>query len=213
MDRLEGTELLEDPSLPAEVVANAYGDLARTQRFLGNTRAIFRRLRKDRGQIRRVLDIGCGHGALLRQIHQKLGVDVVGFDLRPVPASPNLLILNGNAAIDPLPFADVALAVCVVHHLSEAEVANLIRNASKSCHRLILLDLVRHWIPLALFRVFVAPFLHPINSADGITSIKRAYTPGELRSIVEEAVKGSNAHIDHTVAPFYIRQIVDISWP
>ncbi len=210
MHRADVTELLEDPSLPDDVVADAYRDLARTQRLLGNTRAIFRRLRENR--IRSVLDIGCGQGALLAQIHRKLGVDVIGFDLRPAPPSLNVPILTGNAAVDPLPEADVALAVCLVHHLSEADVINLIRNVSKTCRRLILLDLVRHWIPLTLFRVFMSPFLHRINSADGITSIKRAYTPRELRSIVEEAIKGTDTRIVHTVAPFYIRQIIDLEF-
>jgi SAM-dependent methyltransferase len=211
MQRADVTELLEDPSLPDEVVANAYRDLARTQRLLGNTRAVFRRLRKNRDPIRCVLDIGCGQGALLEQIRQSLGVDVIGFDLRPAPAAP-VRILTGNAAVDPLPHADVALAVCLIHHLSEADVISLIRNVSKTSRRLILLDLVRHWIPLTLFRVFMSPFLHPINSADGITSIKRAYTPRELRNIVEEAVKGTDTRIVHTVAPFYIRQIIDLEF-
>jgi 2-polyprenyl-3-methyl-5-hydroxy-6-metoxy-1,4-benzoquinol methylase len=211
MDRANVTELLEDPSLPEDVVANAYRDLARTQRFLGNIRAVFRELRKNRGPIKRVLDIGCGQGALLEEIHQKLGVEVIGFDLRPAP-SGRVTILAGDAAVDPLPPADVALAVCLIHHLTEADVINMIRNVSKSCRRLILLDLVRHWIPLTLFRVFVAPFLHPINAADGMTSVKRAYTPRELRGIVDEAVKGTDARISHTVAPFYVRQIVDIEF-
>ena len=212
MVRADDTELLEDPSLPEDVVANAYRDLARTQRLLGNTSAILRRLNKDRGSIKRVLVIGCGQGALLEQIRRKLGVEVVGFDLRPAPASGTIPILTGNAAIDPLPSADVAISVCLVHHLSEADVVSLIRNVSKSCRRLILLDLVRHWIPLALFRVFLSPFLHRINAADGITSIKRAYTPRELRNMVEEAVRGSTARIVHTVAPFYIRQVIDVSF-
>lgn len=211
MDRVEVTELLEDPFLAEDVVANAYRDLARTQRFLGNTAAILHRLRKDPGPIRRVLDIGCGQGALLEQIRKKLGVEVIGFDLRPAPKAP-VPILTGNAAMDPLPPADIAFSVCLVHHLSEAEVIKLIRNASKSCRRLILLDLVRHWIPLTLFRVFMTPFLHRINAADGITSIRRAYTPRELRGLVDEAVKGTNARIRHTVAPFYTRQIIDVSF-
>jgi 2-polyprenyl-3-methyl-5-hydroxy-6-metoxy-1,4-benzoquinol methylase len=211
MQRVETTELLENPSLPEDVVAQAYRDLARTQRFLGNTRAIFRELRKDPQPIARVLDIGCGQGALLEQIHRRLGVEVVGFDLRPAPAAP-VPILTGNAATDPLPSADVALSVCLIHHLSESDVVKLIQNASKSCRRLILLDLVRHWIPLTLFRVFLAPFLHPINASDGLTSIKRAYTPGELRGLVDEAVQSSRARVVHTVAPFYTRQIVDIEF-
>lgn len=211
MLRAQATELLENPSLPEDVVANAYRDLARTQRFLGNTAAIFRLLGQDPGPIRRVLDIGCGQGALLEEIREKLAVEVIGVDVRPFPAG-RVEILTGNAAVDPLPSADVALAVCVVHHLSESEVVHLIRNASKSCRRLILLDLVRHWIPRTLFRVFVSPFLHQINAADGLTSIKRAYTPQELRNMAEEAVCGTNARIVQTVAPFYTRQIIDISF-
>lgn len=211
MQRVQVTELLEDPSLPEEVVASAYRDLAQTQRFLGNTRAILRRLMRDRNSIQKVLDIGCGQGALLEQIRSEMGVEVIGFDLRPAP-SVSIPIMTGNAAIDPLPAADVALAVCLVHHLSESDVILMIRNARKSCRRLILLDLVRHWVPLTLFRLFMSPFLHRINSADGITSIKRAFTPQELREIAQQALKGMDARIEHTVSPFYIRQIVDIEF-
>lgn len=212
MDRADQTELLEDPSLPEDVVEKAYRDLARTQRLLGNSAAVFRQVRKTTLPVNRILDIGCGQGALLEQIRSRLGVDVVGFDLRPAPRSATVPILTGNAAVDPLPSADVALAVCVVHHLEEADVVKLIRNVSRSCPRLILLDLVRHWMPMVLFRGFVSPFLHPINAADGLTSIKRAYTPQELRDLVAEAVKGSKHRVEHTVAPFYIRQVVDISF-
>jgi 2-polyprenyl-3-methyl-5-hydroxy-6-metoxy-1,4-benzoquinol methylase len=210
MERVDAIELLEDPALPGEVVAQAYSDLARTQALLGNTAAVLRRLRGE--NVRKVLDIGCGQGALLEQIRRELGVEVVGFDLRPAPAASSVSIFTGNAAMDPLPQADVALAVCLVHHLSEAELVAMIRNVSRSSRRLIVLDLVRHWIPLALFRVFLSPFLHRINAADGITSIRRSYTVSELRKIAEEAVKGTNARIVHTVAPFYIRQVVEISW-
>ncbi len=207
MDRTDHEELLEDPSLPEEVVATAYVDLARTQRFLGNYAAILKRVREARP--RRVLDIGCGQGALLEEIREKLGVEVIGFDLRPCERA-NVPIVTGNAAVDPLPKADVAITVCLIHHLSEEDAVSLIRNVSKSCPRLIVLDLVRHWIPLTLFRVFVSPFLHPINAADGITSVKRSYTPAELRAIVDRAARG--ARIKHTVAPFCKRQIIDISF-
>ena len=209
MVRVTAIELLEDPSLPPDVVEEAYRDLARTQGLLRNTAAIFRRLGKNPGK---VLDIGCGQGALLEEIREKLGAQVVGFDLRPVPAGSSIPIFTGNAAVDPLPEADVAISICLAHHLSEEDVVSMIRNVSRSCRRLILLDLVRHWMPLTLFRVFVSSFLVPINAADGVTSIKRSYTPGEMRRMVAEAVKGTNARVVHTVAPFYTRQVVDISW-
>jgi 2-polyprenyl-3-methyl-5-hydroxy-6-metoxy-1,4-benzoquinol methylase len=212
MERARVSELLEDPSIPEAVALQAYRDLARTEHLLGNQAAIFRALRAG-PPVSRVLDIGCGHGAMLEEIRDRLHVDVVGFELRPAPASIRMPILVGNAARDPLPTADVALAICMVHHLTEPDVVALIRNVSKTCRRFIILDLVRHWIPLALFRVFLSPFLHPINAADGATSVQRAFTPRELRSLVDQAVEGTGARLTHTVAPFYTRQMVEITWP
>jgi SAM-dependent methyltransferase len=131
MDRLDVVELLENPSLADEVVADAYCDLARTHRWLGNTAAILNRLRD--GSVRSVLDLGCGQGALLQEIRRRRGVKVIGLDLRPAPASLPVPILTGNAVADPLPRADVAIAVCLVHHLSEVDIVRLIRNVSSGC--------------------------------------------------------------------------------
>jgi SAM-dependent methyltransferase len=210
MERRDAAELLENPSLPDEVVAESYQSLARMHAWLGDTRAILRLLRN--GPVHSVLDLGCGHGELLREIRRKLHVDVIGFDIRPAPDSSPVRILTGDAVVDPLPRADAALAVCVVHHLSEADIVRLIRNVSKTCRRLIILDPVRHWLPLWLFRIFVGPFLPRINAADGVTSIRRSYTPRELKRIAETAVQGTGARVRQRVAPLYIRQILDISW-
>src|ERR1700730_15579304 len=109
MQRSDATELLEDPSLPDDVVARAYRDLARTHRWLGIDAAILKRLKKDPAGVSGVLDIGCGQGALLHKIHRELGIRVVGFDLRPAPESAPVPILTGDAVIDPLPPSDVAV--------------------------------------------------------------------------------------------------------
>ena len=212
LSRSVDTELLEDPSLPEAMVARAYKELQQTHRWLGNTAALLRLLRQDPIPIRSVLDIGCGHGGLLQEIHRRLGAKVIGFDLRPAPASARVPILTGNAVTEPLPRADVAIAVCLVHHLSEENLIRLIRNVSRSSRRFIVLDLVRHRLPLALFRTFVYPFLGSVNGKDGVTSIRRSYTPREMRCAVDCALDGSGAKVHHTIAPCYIRQVVDISW-
>lgn len=212
MRRWEGKELLEDGTLDAAVARRSYAELAWLQRRLGNVNAIMERLRSDPKPVRRVLDIGCGHGAMLEEIRRELGVEVVGYDLGPVPEDAPVRIVQGDATKDPLPEADVAFAVCMVHHLSPEEVAALIRNAARSCRRLILLDLVRHRLPLFLFQVFVRPWLAEINGDDGVTSIRRAYTPAELGEIAFAATKGTGARVEQAVARFQVRQIVDISW-
>jgi SAM-dependent methyltransferase len=211
MHRQDVVELLEDPSLPPDVVAKAYSDLARTQRWLGNTTAILKRLKAAPG-VSSVIDLGCGQGALLAEIRRELGVHVTGIDLRPGPESASVPIVTGDVVVDPLPRADVALSVCMAHHLSETQIIQMIHNVSRSCRRFIVLDLVRHRLPLVFFSSFARFFLSPINVADGATSIRRAYTPREFRAIADRAVKGSSARVLHTVAPFYARQILDISW-
>ena len=212
LNRSAESEILDGSGVPELDAARAYEELQRTHDWLGNTSVILRRLRCDPIPVHSVLDIGCAHGALLQQVRRKLGAQVVGFDLRPAPANAQVTILKGNAVTDSLPCADVALAICMAHHLSENDLIRLIRNVSLSCRRLILLDLVRHWLPLALFRVLVYPLLGSLNAQDGITSLHRSFTPRELRRIVGTALEGSTAKVKYSVAPCYIRQIVDISW-
>ena len=207
-------ELLDAEGVSDEDLSRAYRELRVLHYWLGNTAAVLRTLRKPLAA-GRVLDIGCGHGALLEEIQRKMGLDVLGIDLRPAPITATVPIVTGNAVSDPLPRANVAVSVVMAHHLSEAEVVSLIRNVAQSCDRFILLDLVRHPVPLGLFKLFVTPFLCRINAQDGQTSIRRAFTALELGKIVEHALAGVDRPVRrllHTVSPLWIRQVVDISW-
>ena len=215
--RFDGPELMDAEQISDEELELAYRQLDAVHGWLGNRRAVLRLVRDyPSGKPRRVLDVGCGHGALLREIRDRLGAEVVGFDLRPAPPGLGLPIVCGNAAVDPLPKADVAVCVVMAHHLTAEELVATIRNVARSCDRLILLDLVRHLAPYWLFRVFVAPLLCRLNAMDGLTSIRRSFTAVEMRRIVDEALAlGSGrrvASLRHTVAPFWIRQVVDIRW-
>jgi len=204
---------MDDPQVPNDTWEQFHRELGALQRFLGNDRAILNALRRNSHPIRRVLDIGCGSGELLRTIRRDLGVEVQGVDLRPPTQSVyDVPIQAADATRDKLPDADVAVCVTVFHHLAEDEIAALVRNAGRSVRRLIILDVVRHWLPLALFRLALAPFLMRIVAVDGCQSIRRAYTPGELRAIVERALAGTGVRLVHRVTPFRSRQILDIVW-
>jgi SAM-dependent methyltransferase len=200
-------ELLDTERFPDAVVARAYRDLTRLHRFLGHTPALIRAIRRDPLPVRRVLDIGCAHGAVLAEIRKRLGVEVIGADLRP-PADALVPVVAVDAVRDRLPDADIAISICLAHHLSDAELAALIRNAGRSCRRFILVDLVRHWLPLTLFRVFVTPFFSPVAVADGMASVRRAYTPGEFAQVARE----TGVQFRHSVAFGYSSQTLDITY-
>jgi SAM-dependent methyltransferase len=205
-------EIMDGVRLSPELVEQVHHGLNRTHTILGNHAAILRALRQDGQAVRRVLDIGCGHGALMEIVRRQMGVDVVGVDLRPPETGIGLRILKRDAIREVLPEADVAVSVCLVHHLRDEELVEMIRNVGRVCRRFVILDLVRNPIPLALFSAFAPLCLPKVNVLDGRQSIRRAYTPKEFRALVARALTGTAASFHHTVAPFWIRQMADIRY-
>jgi len=213
MERESGSEILDQDGLPDALVERAYRDLANIHHWLGDTRHIVRAIRQDALPIRRIMDVGCGTGVVLAEVGRKLGVEVVGADIKSHPAiAAPVSIVKADARHEPLPIADIAFSMHLGHHLSERDLTRLIRNVGRFCRRFILLDLVRHPLPLALFRLFVAPFVCPIDAKDGQISVRRSYTPAEFRRVTATALAGTGGTFRHSVAPFHLRQVIDISY-
>jgi SAM-dependent methyltransferase len=213
MVREDCTEILEQGGVAEELIDRAYWDLARIHRWLGDTRFVVRAIRRNPVAVRQVLDIGCGTGLVTAEIGRMLGVRVIGVDINPYPAiSADIKIVRADARQDALPWADVAFSMNVAHHLSAHDLINVIRNVGRFCRRFIIVDLVRHRLPLALYRFFVAPFVCAIDAEDGQRSIKRSYTPAELRELASLALAGTGARFEQLVNRFYIRQAIDITY-
>ena len=165
MERSFEPELLDTERFPDAVVARAYRDLTRLHRFLGHTPALIRAIRRDPLPVHRVLDIGCAHGAVLAEIRDtaRRGSDRGGiYGRRPNAVVPVVAV---DAVRDRLPDADVAISICLAHHLSETELAELIRNVGQLlASRFILLDLVRHWVSSRVVSRLCRAILLPVAS-------------------------------------------------
>ncbi len=213
MERTAEREILDQPGVPDALADQAYHQLARIHRYLGDTAVILNAIRRDPLPVRRIMDIGCATGGVLREIGQKLGVETVGVDVAPRGGRDGRVrIVRADAVRDPLPKSDLAFSMYLGHHLSEQDVVALIRNVGRFTRRFLLLDLVRHPLPLALFRTFVAPFVCPVVVADGDLSIRRSYTRKEMGALAVQALAGSSSRFRHSVAPLYMRQVIDISY-
>jgi SAM-dependent methyltransferase len=204
---------LEHSDLPDDLVERAYQDIARIHGWLGDTRFMVRALRRDPLPVHRVLDVGCGTGLVLHEVGRRLGVEMVGVDIHSHPsiAAP-VEIVQADARRDPLPTADVAFCMHLGHHLEAGDLVRLIRNVGLFCRRFIVLDLVRHPLPLALFRLFLAPVVCAIDAEDGQRSIQQSYTPDEFRKLTSLALAGTRGSFRLSVAPFNLRQVIDISY-
>ena len=211
MTRSLQPELMDSPAVCGDVLRKFHKDLARVHFFLGTYRTIEKFLRNDSQLVRRVLDIGCGDGALLEYLHAKMAVDVVGVDQKPVP-HPSIPILRADAVSETLPEADVAICSLTNHHLTPEQNVSLIRNVGRSCRRFLILDLIRHPLPLALFRIFLCPLIGHEAAVDGRQSIRRAFTPAEFGDLARTALEGTAGTFEIDVSPFKSRQIVDIRY-
>lgn len=85
MIRKNESEILDHNGIPDELVKRAYRDLAKIHCWLGDTKAIVRAIRRDPLPVHRILDVGCATGVVLEEVGRRLGVEVVGADLRPHP--------------------------------------------------------------------------------------------------------------------------------
>ena len=147
---------------------------------------------------------------MLGYLRRKLNVAVTGIDTKPGSGVNNIPIIQANAITDPLPRADVAVSSFVAHHLTPEENIALIRNVSRYCRRFIILDLIRHPMPLWLFTIFICPLIGHEAAVDGRQSVRRAYTPAEFRQIVQTALAGTPATFATDVPAFLSRQVIDI---
>lgn len=205
-------EIIDAPDFPPQEMAAVHRDLARIHKILGSFPTIERFLRADGQPVRRILDIGCGDGALLAHLRERLHVEVIGMDPRPgrTGAVP---MVAADATVDDLPHADVAVSSLVAHHLTPEQNIAMIRNVGRSCRRFIILDLIRHPLPFWLFTLFLCPMIGRVAAVDGRQSIRRSFTPEEFAELVRTALDGMpEASFTIDVSPWLSRQVIDIQF-
>jgi SAM-dependent methyltransferase len=203
---------MDSPDVKGPVLDKFHRDLNFVNKCLGTFPTIERFIRKDDTPVRRIIDIGCGGGALLEYLQRRLRVEVIGIDKKP-PEAASVPIIAADAVTERLPEADIAVCSLTAHHLTPDEIIALIRNVSRSCRRFIIQDLIRHPLPLVLFTIFLCPMIGREAAVDGRQSIRRAYTPEEFAEMVRTAIAGTKATFTADVSPFLSRQIIDIRFP
>jgi 2-polyprenyl-3-methyl-5-hydroxy-6-metoxy-1,4-benzoquinol methylase len=204
-------ELMDSDAIQGPILDKFHRDLARVHSLLGSFPTVERFLRKDPQPVMRVIDVGCGGGDLLKFLRRRMGVEVVGIDLKPGHTN-GIPVIAADATTELLPEADVAISSLVAHHLTPEQNVALIRNVGRSCRRFLILDLIRHPMPLALFSVFLAPLIGKEAAADGRQSIRRAFTPEEFSAMVREALEGTHGTFSVDVPPLLSRQVIDIRY-
>jgi ubiquinone/menaquinone biosynthesis C-methylase UbiE len=200
MKRVVIPELLDtDSGTPAEV-AMALSDLRHINQWFGGIAATQSMLaqvaRKLRVSSLSLLEVAAGAGfvpqAASKRI-RKLGVELQVTLLDRVQSHLNNGSGNGVSAVAgdalALPFADGSfdLVSCCLfaHHLEPQEVVQFVNEGLRVCRTAVIInDVVRHPIHLALVYVSLPLYRSHFTHHDAPASVRRAYTVAEMRQIL-----------------------------
>jgi ubiquinone/menaquinone biosynthesis C-methylase UbiE len=204
-NRRDDPELMDAPGLPQAEVEDAYQVLRRVNRHLGNLRSIRREFLRfvredvpDSASITAV-DVGSGSGDIPQALQEMLpgrAVRVMALDRDATAVSAArrraLNAVRGDALC--LPFddqtIDLVIAVKFAHHFHGRFLDRLLGEMARVArHRVVILDIQRHWLAYWGFRAW--SFLFTRNRLvrhDGPLSVLRGFTREELlESIVSLA--------------------------
>lgn len=201
-------EQMDAVELDAATYGRVLTDLSRVNRWTFTARPTLGFLDRAAGDLAsfRLLDVGFGHGDMLRAIARwarlrNKSVDLVGVDLNPRSEAIAKAATPGDLGIDyrtgdyrdqPGPF-DFIISSQVTHHMTDAQLFAFIAHMEASASRgWLISDLHRHGFSYRGFPLLARLLgVHRIVREDGQLSIARSFRPAEWCAILDAAGIGS----------------------
>ena len=198
--RRGGVEVLDAPDLDPHLGRRSLRDVALANALFGGADAVVREITEMLPELPRhvtLLDVGTGLGdipARARAATRRSGVvlETVGLEAAEwaaIASRPQTeLSIVGNALA--LPFADASIDIVtcsqVLHHFFDGDAQQLVRELDRVARRRVIISEIRR-SRVAAAGIWAASFLlgfHPVSRHDGVVSVMRGFTPGELRDVV-----------------------------
>lgn len=207
--RVDRPELLDRPDADPGLIRESLSDLRRVNRLFGGLAGLAPELTRafgdDRGAVR-VLDVGTGAAdvpawVVRRGAARGRPVWAVGLDRGRAAIRVAREAMAGDAAVRlvrgdalALPFRDAAFDVVVsnttLHHFSGVAAVRFLTELNRVARRGVVIGDLRRSVPAYLAVRLLAATLwrrHVYARHDGPASVRRAYTVGEMRALLEEA--------------------------
>jgi len=221
LERINSEEILDTDQCPAPEAETSLRDLCRINRWFGGvstTRRLVERVSASTGQKRfSVLEVAAGFGEVPRMAAMKLarkGISLAITDLDRMASHlrPGHRGVVGDALALPFRNDSFDLVSCSLfaHHLEPSEVARFAEEGLRVSRSAVLInDLVRHPLHLALVYAGFPLMRSHVSRVDGVASVRRAYTPEEMRDLLAHN-SGSTQKVD--ISTHYLFRMGVIVW-
>jgi 2-polyprenyl-3-methyl-5-hydroxy-6-metoxy-1,4-benzoquinol methylase len=202
--RTRRDEQMDDPALDAGIYDRVLADLGRVNWWTMAARPTLSFLARGTRGLRRfrLLDVGFGHGDMLRRIagwarRRGLEAQLIGVDLNSKSRATAQAATPSDMAIDyrtgdyatveePL---DFVISSLVAHHMTDDQLRAFLRfMETRSTRGWLINDLHRHGFAYLGFPLLARMIgAHRIVREDGQLSIARAFRPADWRMILDDA--------------------------
>lgn len=199
MRRIVTQEILDSPDCPPAEVEKSLRDLSRINRWFGGvatTRKMIEDVAAETGRKHfSVLEVAAGHGKVpkiaARQLARRgITLEITLLDRARSHLPPGNRSVVADALSLPFPdnSFDLVSSSLFAHHLEPDGLVRFLNDALRVSRVAVLInDLVRHPLHLALVYAGWPLMRSHVSRVDGVASVRRAYTPEELLGILHQA--------------------------
>lgn len=206
--RSDETEIMDDFTLEGELFRDTLDKLETINRLLGGNAVTIngvKKLLKDHPKEKEItiIDLGCGHGDILRDVAKFGRKRGYTFQLIGIDANPDAIEYANELSKDypELSFQavdifseefqqlefDVVLCTLFAHHFKDEELLSFFKPTLKNARKgIVINDLHRHKLAYYLFKIIGLFIKNSMVREDGLTSILRAFKRKDLEKISKE---------------------------
>ena len=203
--RTNKEELMDDFSIGGDLLRDTLDKLEKINRWLGGNKVTINGLKSilkkhPKEQEITIIDIGCGHGDILRDVAKFGRKNHFKFKLIGVDANPTAIEYANDLSVDypELSFetqdifsnefknrkVDVVLATLFLHHFKEPELVSFLENTLiQTKIGIVVNDLHRHKLAYYLFMLLSIFISNKMIIEDGLTSVIRGFKRKDLEKI------------------------------
>jgi len=221
MRRVSTPEILDSPDCPPGEVEKSLRDLSRMNRWFGGvatTRTLIERVASATGKKHfSMLEVAAGFGEVPREAAKQLAHKGILLELTYLDRLPSHLLPGNRSVVADalaLPFPDNAFDLVssslFTHHLDPPDLSRFANEALRVSRCAVLInDLVRHPLHLALVYAGFPLMRSHVSRVDGVASVRRAYVPEEMQGIL---VDGAGPARQIEILQHYLFRMGVIVW-
>ena len=196
MERVSRPEILDSGECPESEVRTSLRDLCRINRWFGGvstTRSLFERVCVATGKTHlSVLEVAAGFGEVPERAAKQLEHKGIQLEITMLDRLRSHLLPGNHSVVADalsLPFPDCSYDVVscslFAHHLEPADLQRFVAESLRVGRCALLInDLIRHPVHLALVYAGFALMRSHVSRVDGIASVRRAYQREEMRDLI-----------------------------